>query len=60
MNSTHEIRYQSLCDPGHALTFPCDAAGHVPLELLSKRALVNYLSARAGPWVASLPIPVPP
>ena len=48
MNSTHEIRYQWLCDAGRALTFPCDAAGHVLLDLLTERALANYLFARAA------------
>ena len=48
MNSTHEIRYQSLSDAGRALIFPCDAAGHVPLDMLSERALLNYLFARAS------------
>jgi len=48
MNSTHEIRYQSLCDAGRAFTFPCDAAGHVPLDLLSERGLANYLFARGA------------
>ena len=48
MNCTHEIRYQSLFDSGRALTFPCDAAGRVPLDLLSERALANYLFARAA------------
>ena len=48
MTSTHQIRYQSLSDPGRALTFPCDAEGHVPLDSLSERALANYLFARAA------------
>ena len=48
MNSTHQVRYQSLFDAGRALTFPCDAAGHVPLDMLSERALANYLFARAA------------
>lgn len=48
MNSTHEIRYQSLVAAGRALTFPCDSEGHVPLDALSERALVNYLFARAA------------
>jgi len=47
MNCTHEIRYQSLFNTGRYLTFPCDSEGHVPLDLLSERALENYLYARA-------------
>jgi hypothetical protein len=47
MNYIHEIRYQSLFKEGRALCFPCDAQGHVPLDLLSERARENYLYARA-------------
>jgi hypothetical protein len=48
MNSTHEIRYSSLVAAGRTLTFPCDSEGHVPLDMLSERALSNYLFARAA------------
>jgi hypothetical protein len=47
MNYTHEIRYQSLFNAGRYLAFPCDEEGHVPLDMLSERALENYLYARA-------------
>jgi hypothetical protein len=47
MNCTHVIRYQSLFNEGRALCFPCDAEGHVPLDLLSDAARENYLYARA-------------
>ncbi len=47
MNYIHEIRYQSLFKEGRALSFPCDADGHVPLDLLSDAARENYLYARA-------------
>jgi len=47
MNCSHEIRYQSLHKEGRALCFPCDAQGHVPLDLLSEKARENYLYARA-------------
>lgn len=43
----HELRFQSLFDPGRALAFPCDAQGHVDLDVLSDRARANYLYARA-------------
>ena len=46
MICSHELRYQSLFDPGRALSFPCDAEGRVQLDLLSDRALANYLYAR--------------
>ncbi len=47
MNACFEIRYQSLFHEGRALSFPCDAEGHVPLDSLSESALENYLYARA-------------
>ncbi len=43
----YELRFQSLFNEGRALTFPCDAGGHVQLDLLSDRARYNYLYARA-------------
>lgn len=46
MNYLHELRYQSLFNPGRALSFPCDAEGHVQMDLLSSNALANYLFAR--------------
>ena len=42
-----ELRFESLFDPGRALSFPCDAAGRVDLDALSERARRNYLYARA-------------
>lgn len=42
-----EVRFDSLYLPGHALAFPCDAAGRVDLDTLSERARTNYLFARA-------------
>ena len=43
----YEIRFQSLFREGRALTFPCDAQGHVQIDALGKRARNNYLYARA-------------
>ena len=43
-----ELRYESLSNPGRALCFPCDECGHVPLDLLSERALANLLFVRAA------------
>jgi hypothetical protein len=43
----YELRFQSLFNEGRALTFPCDAQGHVELDALSDRARQNYLYARA-------------
>ena len=42
-----ELRFQSLFHQGRALSFPCDAQGHVHLDALSERARENYLYARA-------------
>ncbi len=42
----HELRFTHLMDPGRALTFPCDAAGHVDLDALSEQARSNYFFAR--------------
>lgn len=43
-----ELRFQSLFNKGRALSFPCDAAGHVELDALSERARTNYFYARTG------------
>ena len=45
--ASYELRFQSLFHEGRALTFPCDAGGHVQLDALSDRARHNYLYARA-------------
>ena len=42
-----ELRFDSLFQPGRALSFPCDAAGRVNLDDLGERARCNYLFARA-------------
>lgn len=42
-----EIRFHSLFREGHALAFPCDAAGQVDLDSMSERARNNYLFAHA-------------
>jgi hypothetical protein len=42
----YEIRFQSLFNEGRALSFPCDAEGHVHLDALSDRARDNYFYAR--------------
>ena len=46
-NAQFELRFQSLFHSGKALAFPCDARGDVMLDVLSERALENYLFARA-------------
>ncbi len=41
-----QLRFQSLFNPGRALTFPCDERGQVELDALSERARQNYFYAR--------------
>ena len=38
-----ELRFQSLFNTGRALSFPCDATGHVDMDALSERARDSYL-----------------
>jgi hypothetical protein len=45
--ATFELRFQSLFHTGRALSFPCDAAGHVDMDALSERERHSYLYARA-------------
>jgi hypothetical protein len=45
--TAYELRFESLFQPGRALTFPCDECGRVALDDLSDRARRNYLYARA-------------
>lgn len=42
-----EVRYLPLTAAHRCLSFPCDCGGHVDLNALSKRALSDYLFARA-------------
>lgn len=41
------LRFESLFKPGRSLSFPCDAAGRVPLDHLSDKARNNYFFTRA-------------
>lgn len=45
--AAYEIRFQSLFSEGRALSFPCDAEGHVHMDSLSDKARDSYLYARA-------------
>lgn len=42
-----ELRFDSLFHQGRALSFPCDAQGHVDMDGLTERARSNYMAARA-------------
>ena len=44
--ASYELRFTSLFDEGRALSFPCDAEGHVDIDSLSSRARLNYFYAR--------------
>ena len=44
---TYCLIYRSIHRVGRALSFPCDAQGHVLLDRLSERARTNYFYARA-------------
>jgi len=44
--AAYELYFPSLSLSCHALSFPCDEAGHVRLDELSERARNNYLFAR--------------
>ncbi len=46
-DTNHELRFRSLFQDGRALSFPCNAAGQVPMDALSERLRHNYLYARA-------------
>lgn len=43
----YALRFESLFQPGRALSFPCDARGRVDLDELPERVRDNYLYARA-------------
>ena len=43
----YELRFRSLFNEGRGYAFPCDAQGHVDMDLLGERVLDNYLYARS-------------
>ena len=45
--AAYVLRYQSLSSVDRVLLFPCDSAGRVQMDELSRRELNNYLFARA-------------
>ena len=42
------LRFDPLSGVGPALSFPCDEAGRVNLDILGERARCNYFYARAA------------
>lgn len=38
----HELRFESLTDPGRRFSFPCDAVGTVQLDAMSDAARASY------------------
>jgi hypothetical protein len=54
--AAYRLHFASLCQPGPAFEFPCDAAGRVDLDGLSRRSFNDYLFARAlVGWVFGAP-----
>ena len=43
----YELCFRSLVNTHGAMSFPCDAAGHVDIDGLSEQARHDYLYARA-------------
>lgn len=43
----HELRFESLHNPGRGIVVPCDEAGSVDLDHLSERLRNAYFGARA-------------
>jgi hypothetical protein len=41
------LRFQSLFNPGRALSFPCSADGQVDIDGLTEQGRCNYFGARA-------------
>jgi len=44
---SHLLRFASLYEPGRALAVPCNEAGIVDMDSLTKRLRITYLGARA-------------
>lgn len=44
---SYELRFDSLYQPGRAMSFVCSKTGLVDLDALSTRGRANYLYARA-------------
>jgi len=42
----YELRFTGLFNRGRGFAFPCDAAGHVPLDEMSDSCRNNYFYAR--------------
>lgn len=40
--AAHELRFESLTDPGRRFSFPCDAVGTVDLAAMSEPARASY------------------
>ena len=47
MNANFQLRYESLHQAGHCLSFPCDEDGDIDIDALPERARLNYFAARA-------------
>ena len=47
LQPVHQLRFESLFNPGRGVAVPCDARGQVDLDALSERQKLAYLGARA-------------
>ncbi len=45
-SARYQLRFSPVIDAGRALSFPCDAAGHVDIDALAGRVRLNYFYAR--------------
>ena len=58
----YELRFNGLFNRGRGFAFPCDAMGHVDIDLLTDRGRLNYFYARTVVGVEFSPpivLPVP-
>ena len=58
----YELRYNGLFNRGRGFAFPCDAMGHVDIDLLTDRGRLNYFYARTvvgAELSAPIVLPVP-
>ena len=46
LKPSHQLRFESLYNPGRGVAFPCDERGEVDLSTLTERMRNAYLGAR--------------
>jgi hypothetical protein len=45
-HAEYQLRFRSLFHEGRGYAFSCDRNGHVDMDAMSERSLLNYLYAR--------------